>query len=168
MNNQSQKYFKSMNTVGSLPNFKRFPFIKTSPSKKISNNFKSRNNYYIDDEMNYYIQNNKGQTSFLSRVMSHKKFRNELDAGTLITKDPIMYREPEEIREAFAKKLDKINKSINKKDGCAKLVIEKIESQFPSRNEGCYVFTNENQKRFFSSKDSNNTQNLDSPNKNKK
>ena len=168
MNNQGQKYFKSMNTVGSLPNFKRFPIIKTSPSKKISNNFKSRNNYYIDDEMNYYIQNNKGQTSFLSRVMSHKKFRNELDAGTLITKDPIMYREPEEIREAFAKKLDKINKSINKKDGCAKLVIEKIESQFPSRNEGCYVFTNENQKRFFSSKDSNNTQNLDSPNKNKK
>ena len=143
--NPNNKYKKSQNTMGYLSLSKHFPMYKKTPTKKISHTKKASqirysSKTYKNNEITSSIINNDYQ--FFTKYISKKKFRGVLDMASPNNKDVLIDSDsevPSTIKE-------RNSNNCNKKKGCTKLVIEKVESQMPKRNEEYYKFTN--QKRF--------------------
>ena len=81
--------------------------------------------------------------SLLSKALSKKKKRGILDISSPGNKDVLTDSDSEMATSKNSKNMEVINKNMHKKNGCAKLIIEKIESQAPKRNEEYYKFTNQ-------------------------
>jgi hypothetical protein len=132
-----KKYMKSMNTFGHLALSKNMPlYTRTSLKNSSINNF-SRNNY-TNNEYNNISKNN---FNLLNRVYSKNKFRGVLDTTSPNNKDIFIDSDSERPMKKTSKNTDKKNNIIDK-NGCAKLVIEKVESQGPVYNNEYYKFTN--------------------------
>ena len=90
-----------------------------------------------------YSSKNEGLNSLLSKALSKKKRRGILDISSPGNKDVLTDSDSEMATSKNSKNMEVINKNMHKKNGCAKLIIEKIESQAPKRNEEYYKFTNQ-------------------------
>ena len=135
--NPNQKLMHSKNTVGYLTISKQMPIYKKTPTKTIFQNH-SKTNKFIINKKNGTIN----QSSYLlDRYISQKRYQGVLDVASPGNKDVLIDSDSE-----VSKKGIKVNRNNNIKNGCAKLVIEKVESQFPQKNEEYYKFTN--QKRY--------------------
>ena len=135
--NPNQKLMLSKNTVGYLTISKQMPIYKKTPTKTIFQNH-SKTNKFIINKKNRTIN----QSSYLlDRYISQKRYQGVMDVGSPGNKDVLIDSDSE-----VSKKGIKVNRNNNIKNGCAKLVIEKVESQFPQKNEEYYKFTN--QKRY--------------------
>jgi hypothetical protein len=132
---------KTMNTVGYLTISKKMPMYKKTPIKKITQNIYSINNYASSDINNISKNNYK----LLSRVFSKNKFRGVLDTTSPNNKDIFIDSDSERPTNKISKNAEKYNNNANR-SGCAKLVIEKIESQEPTYNNEYYKFTNQRPK----------------------
>ena len=130
-----------MNTVGYLTISKKMPMYKRTPIKKVSKNNYSINNYTTNDINNVSKNNYK----LLSRVFSKNKFRGVLDTTSPNNKDIFIDSDSERPAAKISKNVEKENNNANR-SGCAKLVIEKIESQEPTYNNEYYKFTNQKPK----------------------
>lgn len=140
---RDKKYMKSMNTFGHLALSKNMPlYTRTSLKNSSINNF-SRNNY-TNNEYNNISKNN---FNLLNRVYSKNKFRGVLDTTSPNNKDIFIDSDSERPMKKTSKNTDKKNNIIDK-NGCAKLVIEKVESQGPVYNNEYYKFTNQKPKDF--------------------
>ena len=132
---------KTMNTVGYLTITKKMPMYKRTPIKKQSKNNYTINNYTSGD-VNDISKNNY---KLLSRVLSKNKFKGVLDTTSPNNKDIFIDSDSERPSNKISKNIDKENNNANR-SGCAKLVIEKIESQEPTYNNEYYKFTNQKPK----------------------
>ena len=137
--NSKKKYMKSMNTVGYLSISKKTPIYKKTPTKNVSQNNVLTNNY-SSKEMDY-ISLNSGY-NLLSKVMTKNKYKGVLDITSPGNKDVFIDSDSERSNAKLSKKIEKNNLKKPKKNGCAKLVIEKVESQLPRENTEYYKFTN--------------------------
>ena len=90
-----------------------------------------------------YSSKNEGLDSLLSKALSKKKKRGILDISSPGNKDILTDSDSEMAASKNSKNMEIINKNMHKKNGCAKLIIEKVESQAPKRNEEYYKFTNQ-------------------------
>ena len=84
-----------------------------------------------------YKQFNEGLDTVLYRELSKKKNRGILDVYSVGNKDVLTDSDSE------ATNRDSKYEDSNKKGKCAKLIIEKVESQAPRINEEYYKFTNQ-------------------------
>lgn len=132
---------KTMNTVGYLTITKKMPMYKKTPIKKVSKNDYSINNYTSND----INQMSKNNYKLLSRVFSKNKFKGVLDTTSPNNKDIFIDSDSERPSTKISKNIEKNNNNVNR-SGCAKLVIEKIESQEPAYNKEYYKFTNQKPK----------------------
>ena len=129
---------KTMNTVGYLTITKKMPMYKKTPIKKVSKNDYSINNYTSND----INQMSKNNYKLLSRVFSKNKFKGVLDTTSPNNKDIFIDSDSERPSTKISKNIEKNNNNVNR-SGCAKLVIEKIESQEPAYNKEYYKCTTE-------------------------
>ena len=134
-----KKYMKSMNTVGYLSISGKNPIYKKTPTKYVPINNIYTNNY-ANNEMDSIPFNNG--YNLLSKVMSKNKYKGILDITSHGNKDVFIDSDSERSNIKITEKLEKNNLKMPKKNGCAKLVIEKIESQLPTENSEYYKFTN--------------------------
>ena len=139
---RDRKYMKSMNTFGHLALSKNMPLYTRATLKNSSNNNFSRNNF-INNEISNISKNN---FNLLSRVYSKNKYRGILDTTSPNNKDIFIDSDSEGPMKKTSKNTEK--KNIIDKNGCAKLVIEKVESQDPIHNNEYYKFTNQKPKDF--------------------
>jgi len=139
---RDRKYMKSMNTFGHLALSKNMPLYTRATLKNSSNNNFSRNNF-INNEISNISKNN---FNLLSRVYSKNKYRGVLDTTSPNNKDIFIDSDSEGPMKKTSKNTEK--KNIIDKNGCAKLVIEKVESQDPIHNNEYYKFTNQKPKDF--------------------
>ena len=71
------------------------------------------------------------QTSYLlDRYVSKKRYQGVLDVASPGNKYVLIDSDSEVSKNGI-----KVNRNNNIKNGCAKLVIEKVESQLPQKNE---------------------------------
>ena len=125
-------------------NNRNIPFDRKSPSA-----LKTDPSYYNQDILRKdknYISSNQGINHLFSKVLSKKKRRGVLDMSSPGNKDVLTDTDSEIPDSKNSSSMELINKNMHRKNGCAKLIIEKIESQGPQRNEEYYKFTN--QKRY--------------------
>ena len=130
----SANYYKVLNKK--IPvNQKIYRNIQTDPNY-FNHDFRSKNTNYLsfNEEDNIYL--------FLSKELSKKKKRGILDISSPGNKDVLTDSDSELPPSKKSKTKGFINKNKDKK-GCAKLIIEKVESQVPKRNEEYYKFTNQ-------------------------
>ena len=126
---------------------------KKTPTKTIFQNHSKTNNFIINKK-NETIN----QTSYLlDRYVSKKRYQGVLDVASPGNKDVLIDSDSEVPKNSI-----KVNRNNNIKNGCAKLVIEKVESQLPQKNEEYYKFTN--QKRYIDDDPFINTQNSNKKN----
>ena len=124
-------------------NNKNSPFNKrTQPFIRIDSNllFKKPNN-----NSNYTSYNKEVDNILLSKVLSKEKSRGVFDNSSPGNKD-VFTDSDSEIHHKNIKYMEYNNQIINKKKGCAKLIIEKVESQEPKINDEYYKFTNQKKK----------------------
>ena len=132
--NSNQNYLKHKKTIGYLTVSKKSPLYKKTPTKKniethytstiINNKSKEANNSNINNGYN-----------FLTKYITKKKFQGILDMTSPGNKDVLIDSDSE---LPPSKNIENINKNIFKKNKCAKLVIDKVESQVPKKNENYY------------------------------
>ena len=138
--NPNKRYMHSHNTVGYLTISKQMPIYKRTPTKKkVENHF--LNNIYSNNN----IKNNGAlneKTYLISKYVSRKKYQGVLDMSSPGNKDVIIDSDSE-IPSTIDIKKDPKKNNIFKKNKCAKLVIEKVESKTPEKNEEYYKFTNQ-------------------------
>ena len=134
-----KKYLKTSNN---FYNNRNIPLIRKSPStlKTEPSNY---NHEIVRKDINYF-SGNKDINNIYSKALSKKKRRGVFDMSSPGNKD-VLTDTDSEIPEN-SKNMELINKNMRKKNGCAKLIIDKIESQEPQNNEEYYKFTN--QKRY--------------------
>ena len=115
--------------------------IATEPHYKITE--------YLEEE-SINIPNKKVLNKIITTALNKKKYQGRIDLNVPGNKDVITDSDSEEhyVKEDSIKK---INKNMLKQNGCANLIIKKIESQAPQRNEEYYKFTN--QKKIFANND---------------
>ena len=115
--------------------------IATEPHYKITE--------YLEEE-SINIPNKKVLNKIITTALNKKKYQGRIDLNVPGNKDVITDSDSEEhyVKEDNIKK---INKNMLKQNGCANLIIKKIESQAPQRNEEYYKFTN--QKKIFANND---------------
>ena len=99
-------------------------------------------NQDISKSINYSSMN-ECLDSLLSKALSKKKKRGILDISSPGNKDVLTDSDSEMAASKNSKNMEVINMNMHKKNGCAKLIIEKVESQAPKRNEEYYKFTNQ-------------------------
>ena len=141
--NRDKKYMKSMNTFGLLALPKEMPLYSRASLKKSTKNNWSKNNYKNNENNNI----SKNNFKLLNRVYSKNKFRGVLDTTSPNNKDIFIDSDSEKPMKKVSKNTEKKNNIIGK-NGCAKLVIEKVESQEPVYNNEYYKFTNQQPKDF--------------------
>ena len=131
----SINYFNTHNR--NLPyNLKSYGKLKTEPAYYNKDMPKSIN----------YLSLNEGFDNILSKALSKKKKRGILDISSPGNKDVLTDSDSEMASSKNTKNMESINKNMHKKNGCAKLIIEKVESQVPKRNAEYYKFTNQKKK----------------------
>ena len=140
---RDRKYMKSMNTFGNLALSKNMPLYTRATLKNSSKNNFSRNNF-INSEVSNISKNN---LNLLTRVYSKNKYRGVLDTTSPNNKDIFIDTDSEGPMKKTSKNTEKKTNIIDK-NGCAKLVIEKVESQNPIHNNEYYKFTNQKPKDF--------------------
>ena len=114
------------------------PFNKrTQRFLKIEPNIFNRTN----DNFIYTSINDEVDNILLSKALSKEKSRGIFDNSSPGNKD-VLTDSDSEIQNKFSKNMKNNNNNINKKKGCAKLIIEKVESQEPKTNDEYYKFTN--------------------------
>ena len=139
--NRDKKYMKPMNTFGHLALSKNMPlYTRASLKQSSKNNFNKKN--FINNEINNISKNN---FNLLTRVYSKNKFRGVLDTTSPNNKDIFIDSDSEGTMKKTSKNTEKKSNIIGK-NGCAKLVIEKVESQEPVHNNEYYKFTNQKPK----------------------
>ena len=131
--NPFQKYINSHQTIGYLSLSKQMPIYKKTPKKNALNRY---SNYENNETSNLNINNGY---QFLTKYISKKKFQGILDTTSPGNKDVIIDTDS----EAPSKNLDNMKNNKLKKTKCAKLVIDKVESQVPGINGEYYKFTNQ-------------------------
>ena len=137
--NSNKKYMKPQKTIGYLSLSKQFPIYKKTPTKKLIQDRYPKNKYINNSNIEINNSNINNEYQFLSKYISKKKFQGVLDINAPGNKDVLIDSDSE-----IPKNLDGDgDKNIYKKNGCAKLVIDKIESQVPKQNEEYYKFTNQ-------------------------
>jgi len=141
--NRDKKYMKSMNTFGYAALSKNMPLYSRASLKKSTKNNWSKNNY-TKTEINNISKNN---FNLINRVYSKNKFRGVLDTTSPNNKDIFIDSDSEGPMKKASKNTDKKN-NITDRNRCAKLVIEKIESQEPVYNKEYCKFTNQKPKDF--------------------
>ena len=131
-----KKYLKTSNN---FYNNRNIPLIRKSPStlKTEPSNY---NHEIVRKDINYF-SGNKDFNNIYSKALSKKKRRGVFDMSSPGNKD-VLTDTDSEIPEA-SKNMELINKNMHKRNGCAKLIIDKIESQEPQKNEEYYKFTNQ-------------------------
>ena len=138
--NSNMKYTRPINTIGYLSITKKKDIYKNNPTK---NNY--RHNYmeyvYKNGDINNVLINNN--YNHLSKVLSQKKHKGEHEMNSYVNQNMLINNDLDRRLAHISKKINKLNKEMLKKNGSAKLVIEKVESQLPSRNEEFYKFTNQ-------------------------
>ena len=131
----STNYFNTHNR--NLPyNLKSYGKLKTEPAYYNKDMPKSIN----------YLSLNEGFDNILSKALSKKKKRGILDISSPGNKDVLTDSDSEMASSKNTKNMESINKNMHKKNGCAKLIIEKVESQAPKRNAEYYKLTNQKKK----------------------
>ena len=134
------KYNRPINTIGYLSITKKKDIYKNNPTK---NNY--HHNYmeyvYKNGDINNVLINNN--YNHLSKVLSQKKHKGEHEMNSYANQNMLINNDLDKRLAHISKKINKLNKDMLKKNGSAKLVIEKVESQLPSRNEEYYKFTNQ-------------------------
>ena len=115
--------------------------IATEPHYKITE--------YLEEE-SVNIPNKKVLNKIITTALNKKKYQGRINLNVPGNKDVITDSDSEEhyVKEDNIKK---INKNMLKQNGCANLIIKKIESQAPQRNEEYYKFTN--QKKIYANND---------------
>ena len=138
--NSNMKYARPMNTIGYLSITKKKDIYKNNPTK---NNY--HHNYmeyaYKNGDINNVLINNN--YNHLSKVLSKKKHKEDHEVNSYTNQYMLINNDLDKRLAHISKKIKKLNKEMLKKNGSAKLVIDKIESQLPSRNEEYYKFTNQ-------------------------
>ena len=138
--NSSLKYTRPVSTIGYLSISKKKDMYKKNPFKNNYHHNYMEYAYKNDDINNVYINNNYNH---LSKVLSHKKHIEDQEMNSHANENMIIKNDLDKRLAYISKKIEKMNKNMLKKNGSAKLVIEKVESQLPSRNEEYYKFTNQ-------------------------
>ena len=123
---QNQKLIHSKNTIGYLTISKQMPIYKKTPTKTIFQNHYKTNKFIINKKNGTINQS----SYLLDRYISQKRYQGVMDVASPGNKDVLIDSDSE-----VSKKGIKVNRNNNIKNGCAKLVIEKVESQFPQKNE---------------------------------
>ena len=123
----------NINEINRSPQFN----IATEPHYKIRK-------YLEEDSLN--IPNKKILKKIISTAVNQKKFQGSIDLNVPGNKNVLTDSDSEQNIN-----MKKINKNMLKQNGCANLIIKKIESKAPQRNEEYYKFTN--QKRIYSNND---------------
>ena len=121
------------NVINRSPQFN----IATEPHYKIKK-------YLEEDSLN--IPNKKILKKIISNAVNQKKYQGSIDLSVPGNKNVLTDSDSEQNLN-----MKKINKNMLKQNGCANLIIKKIESQAPQRNEEYYKFTN--QKRIYPNND---------------
>ena len=131
------KTFTNMNKINSSPKFN----IATEPHYKIRE-------YLEEDSFN--IPNKKILNHIIAKAINKKKYHGKIDLNAPGNKDVLTDSDSEEhyVNENNVKKM---NKRMFKQNGCTDLIIKKIESQAPQKNEEFYKFTNQN--KFYANND---------------
>ena len=145
----STNYYKVLNKK--IPAKKNiYKNILTDPNY-FNHDFKRNNGKYIpfNEENNLCF--------FISKALSKKKKRGILDISSPGNKDVLTDSDSELPPSKKSKNKEFVNENNSNKTGCAKLIIEKVESQVPKKNEEYYKFTN--QKRVITSIDLTNINN---------
>ena len=132
------------NTYNNKPNYSNNKII---PNQNYTNEIMNTDpSYYaqtIVANQNNYYPNNQGANMAFSKALTKKKGRGILDMSSPGNKDILTDSDSEGTSNRNYKNIEIANKNMYKKNGCAKLIIEKIESQGPQRNEEYYKFTNQ-------------------------
>ena len=115
--------------------------IATEPHYKITE--------YLEEEA-VDFPNKKVLNKIITSALNKKKYQGRINLNVPGNKDVITDSDSEEhyVKEDNIKK---VNKNMLKQNGCANLIIKKIESQAPQRNEEYYKFTN--QKKIYANND---------------
>ena len=132
----SKKYYNIKNRNYPLSQ-NLYGVLKTDPSSNYKEEL-SKNDLM-------HLSNVEMYDNILSKALSKKKRRGILDISSPGNKD-VLTDSDSEIQTNRNTKNGKIidgDKKINKKNKCAKLIIEKVESQAPKINEEYYKFTNQ-------------------------
>ncbi len=136
LQNTSKNYYKINN--------RNYPYTRKSNTKAntISNGLKKN----ITSSDQHFISFHGDLDNIISKALSKKKKRGILDMASPGNKDVLTDSDSELPESKNNKNMEIINRNFHKKNGCAKLIIEKVESQAPQKNEEYYKFTN--QKRY--------------------
>ena len=129
--------------------FRNFRQINNSPKFNIATEPHYKIREYLE-ENSFNLPNKKILNQIIEKAINKKKYHGKIDLNAPGNKDVLTDSDSEEhyINENNMKK---INKRMLKQNGCADLIIKKIESQAPQRNEEFYKFTN--QKKLYSNND---------------
>ena len=129
--------------------FRNFRQINNSPKFNIATEPHYKIREYLE-EKSFNLPNKKILNQIIEKAINKKKYHGKIDLNAPGNKDVLTDSDSEEhyINENNMKK---INKRMLKQNGCADLIIKKIESQAPQRNEEFYKFTN--QKKLYSNND---------------
>ena len=112
--------------------------ISTEPHYKIRK-------YLEENTLNF--PNQKILNKIIATALNKKKYQGTMDLNVPGNKNVLTDSDS----EGQYYNMKKINKNMQKKNGCADLIITKIESQAPQRNEEYYKFTNTN--KFYANND---------------
>ena len=138
--NSNIKYSRPLNAIGYLTISKKKDIYKNNPTKNNYHQNYMEYAYKNGDINNVLIHNNYNH---LSKVLSQKKHKGDQGINSHSHQNMLIKNDLDKRLAYISKKIEKINKKMLKENGSAKLIIEKIESQMPSRNEEYYKFTNQ-------------------------
>ena len=114
----------------------------TTPKFNISTEPHYKIRKYLEENI-INFPNKKILDKIISKAWNKKKYEGTMDLTVPGNKNVLTDSDS----EGQNYNMKKINKNMQKKNGCADLIITKIESQAPQRNEEYYKFTN--QKRYY-------------------
>ena len=130
------------------------PYISNNPPKfNISTEPHYKIRKYIEQD-NIKIPNKNLLKKIISTAINKQKYQGKMNLNNPGNKDVLADSDSEEFYNNINESNMKyINKKMLKQNGCAKLIIKKIESQTPQRNEEYYKFNNNNNKYLYRQKD---------------
>ena len=132
-NYKTSTTLNNINNRNSPSNLKSYASLKTEPNF-FNKTKKTINCLSINEEIDNIL---------LSKALSKKKERGIFDVSSPGNKDVLTDSDSEIQQNKDTKNMEYTKKKINKKNGCAKLIIEKVENQVPKKIESYYKFNNQ-------------------------